>query len=222
LFTVRALAELIEDDQADIENHLHRNLLAEDGASGDTDSDAAVMVDGQAVGGPTRLTLLGSKVSEGLLSYVDPEAKPYLWPWSIRRDAFIRLAILLGALIAVGIFLRLHSGGRRLATGYCREILFALGGTLFWAFAALWLQASEGDLNEHFTTLSASAWSLGENLLAKLPLQFSFAPAPTTRTGGTIVSLFSYLVLSLGTIYLLAWLKKYWQRLWPGLPPRAP
>jgi hypothetical protein len=184
LFTVRALAELSEDDQADIENHLQRNLLAEGGASGDTDSDAAVTVDGQAVG-PTRLTLLGSKVSEGLLSCVDPEAKPYLRPWSIRRDAFIRLAILLGALIAVGIFLRLHSGGRRLATGYCSEILFALGGTLFWAFAAVWLQASEGDLNEHFTTLSASAWSLGENLLAKLPLQFSFAPAPTTRTGGT-------------------------------------
>ena len=174
------------------------------------------MVDGQAVG-PTRLTLVGSKVSEGLLSYVDPEAKPYLWLWSIRRDASIRLAILLGALLAIGFFLRLHSGGRRFATGYCREILFALGGILFWAFAALWLQASEGDLNEHFTTLSASAWSLGENVLAKLPLQFSFAPAPTTRTGGTIVSLFSYLVLSLATIYLLPWLKKYWQWLRPGL-----
>ena len=123
---------------------------------------------------------------------------------------------MLGALIAIGIFLRLHAGGRRLATGYCREILFALGGILFWAFAALWLQASEGDLNEHFTTLSLSAWSLGENVLAKLP-QFSFAPAPTTRTGGTIVSLLSYLVLSLGTVYLLPWLKKYWQRLRPGL-----
>ncbi len=213
---VRAMAELIEDNQDDIEHHLQRNLLAEGGASGDADSDAAVMVDGQAVG-PTRLTLVGSRVSDSLIPYVDPEAKPFLWPWPIRRDAFIRLAILLGALVAIGIFLRMHSGGRRLATGYCREILFVLGGVLLWTFAALWLQATEGDLNEHFTTLSASAFALGENVLAKLPLQLAFAPSPTTQTGSAIVSVFSYLALSLATVYFLPWLKKYWQRLRPGL-----
>ena len=49
---------------------------------------------------------------------------------------------------------------------------------LLWTFAALWLQASEGDLNEHFATLSASALSLARNVLAKLPLQFSSAPRP--------------------------------------------
>jgi hypothetical protein len=36
-----------------------------------------------------------------------------------------------------------------------------------------------------------------KRVLAKRPLQFSFAPTPTLRTGRTIVSVFRYLVLSL-------------------------
>lgn len=222
---VRAMAELIKDKQDDIERHLQRNLLAEGGGRGDTDADSPTMIDGQIVG-PTTLTLVGSKVSEGLEAYADPEAKAYLWHWSIRRGTLIRLAGMLATLVAVGVFLRLHSGGRRLVNGYCRELLFVFGGGLGWAFAATWLQAIEGDLNEHFTTLSAAAIALAANVLAKLPVQLSFVPAPTTRNGAALVSTFSYIVASLATIYALPWLTKYWQRFKPGLfglesPPSA-
>lgn len=214
--TVRAMAELIEEHQDDIEHHLRRNLLAEGGGRGDADSDAPTMIDGEIVG-PTKLTLVGSKVSESLRAHADPEAKAYLWPWSIRRGTFIRLAVLFAALVSVGVFLRLHSYGRRVVSGYFRELLFVFGGVLAWTFAAMWLQAIEGDLNEHFTTLPASALSLGENVLAKLPLQFSFAPTPTTRNGAALVTTFSYIVASLATIYLLPWLRRTWQRFRPGL-----
>jgi TRAP transporter TAXI family solute receptor len=213
---VRAMAELIEDQQDDIEHHLQRNLQADGGGRGDADSDAPAMIDGEIVG-PTKLTLVGSKVPESVRTYVDPEAKAYLWPWSIRRGTFIRLAILFLALMAVVVFLRVHSCGRSLVDGYLRELLFVLGGVLAWAIAAMWLQAIEGDLNEHFTTLWASALSLGENVLAKLPLQFSFAPTPTTRNGAALVSTFSYLVASLATIYMLPRITKAWQLLKPGL-----
>jgi len=212
---VRAMAELIEDEQGDIEKHLQRNLLAEGGARGDVDSDTGIMVDGEMIG-PATLTLVGSKVPEELAAHVDPEAKPYLWSWAIRRGAFIRLAILLATLAAIGIVLKVHSKQRTLVRGYYREVLFAFGGILLWAFAALWLQSLEGDLNEHFTTLWASAVSLAENVLAKLPLQFSFAPAPTTRSGSAVVSAFSYLVVTLLTVYLLPWLKKSWPWLRPA------
>lgn len=213
---VRAMADLITNHQDDIEHHLQRNLLAEGGGRGDADSDAPTMVDGEIVG-PSTLTLVGSKVSDSLVPYADPEAKPYLWRSSIRRGTLIRLAILLATLVAVGVFLGLHSRGRRLVDGYFREILFGFGGVLGWASAALWLQAIEGDLNEHFTTLPSSALALGENVLAKLPFQFSFAPTPTTRSGAALVSAFSYLVASLATLYLLPWLRKCWQRFTPGL-----
>lgn len=212
---VRAMAELIEDEQVDIEKHLQRNLLAEGGARGDADSDTGTMVDGEMIG-PATLTLVGSKVSKELAVHVDPEAKPYLWSWSIRRGAFIRLAILLAALTAIAVVLKLHSKRRTWVRGYYREVLFIFGGILFWAFAALWLQSLEGDLNEHFTTLWASAVSLGENVLGKLPMQFSFAPAPTTRSGSAVVSGFSYLVVTLLTVYLLPLLKKSWPWLRPA------
>lgn len=212
---VRAMAELIEDEQADIEKHLKRNLLAEGGARGDVDSDTGTMIDGEMIG-PATLTLVGSKVPEELATHVDPEAKPYLWSWSIRRGAFVRLTILLVALTVIGVALKLHSKKRVWVRGYYREALFVFGGVLLWAFAALWLQSLEGDLNEHFTTLWASAVSLAENALDKLPLQFSFAPAPTTRSGGAVVSGFSYLVVTLLTVYLLPWLKRV---AWPRLRP---
>jgi len=212
---VRAMAELIEDEQADIEKHLQRNLLAEGGARGDVDSDTGTMVDGEMIG-PATLTLVGSKVPEELAAHVDPEARPYLWSWAIRRGAFIRLTILLATLAVIGVVLKLHSKERTLVRGYYREVLFAFGGILLWAFAALWLQSLEGDLNEHFTTLWASAISLAESVLAKLPLQFSFAPEPTTRNGSAIVSAFSYLVVTLLTVYLLPWLRKSWPRFRPA------
>jgi len=212
---VRAMAELIEDEQADIEKHLQRNLLAEGGARGDVDSDTGTMVDGEMIG-PATLTLAGSKVPEELAAHVDPEARPYLWSWAIRRGAFIRLTILLATLAVIGVVLKLHSKERTLVRGYYREVLFAFGGILLWAFAALWLQSLEGDLNEHFTTLWASAISLAESVLAKLPLQFSFAPEPTTRNGSAIVSAFSYLVVTLLTVYLLPWLRKSWPRFRPA------
>src|SRR5207245_2822019 len=77
---VRAMAELVEDHQDDIEHHLRRNLLVEGGGRGDADSDSPTVIDGKIIG-PTKLTLVGSKVSESLRGFVDPEAKAYLWPW---------------------------------------------------------------------------------------------------------------------------------------------
>ncbi|HVH71719.1 MAG TPA: TAXI family TRAP transporter solute-binding subunit [Candidatus Dormibacteraeota bacterium] len=219
---VRAMAELIEDEQADIEKHLQRNLLFESGAKGDLDSDTGKLVDGEMIG-PATLTLVGSKVPDELAAHVDPEAKPYLWPWSIRRGAFIRLAILLAALTVIGAVLNLHSRDKSRVGRYYREVLFVFSGILVWAFAALWLQSLEGDLNEHYTTLWASAVSLAENVLAKLPLQFSFAPAPTTRNARAVVSDFSYLVVTLVTVYLLPWLRRSWPRFRPafwGFEPR--
>ena len=59
---VRAMAELIESYQSDIEDHLRRSMMADAGASGDADSDSATMVDGTLIG-PTKLTLVGSKVA---------------------------------------------------------------------------------------------------------------------------------------------------------------
>ncbi len=209
---VREMAELIRNQQADIENHLRRNLLAEGGARGDVESDTGTMVDGEMIG-PATLTLVGSKVPNNMLGYADPEARPLLWTWAIRRGTFIWLATLLAVLAALGILLRLDWHRKKLVSGYYREVLFAFGGIVVWAIAALYLQAIEGDLNEHFTTLWSSTFSLAANVLAKLPLQFSFAPAPTTRTGTAFVSFFSYLVATVAMVYLLPWLKKLWPRI---------
>ena len=213
---VHELAELIQNQQADIENHLRRNLQAEGGARGDVESDTEPMLDGEMIG-PATLTLVGSKVSDSILGFADPEARSFLWTWAIRRGAVIRLAILLAAVTAIGVCLKIHLRSRNLVRGYLREILFVLGAVLLWAIFATWLQAVEGDLNEHFTTLWAAAFSLLENVVAKLALlQFSFAPTPTTRMGSAVVSTFSYLVASIVTVYLLPWLKKSWPRLRPA------
>ncbi len=213
---IRALAEMIQGEQPDIEHHLQRILQADDGARGDVNADWPAMVDGHMVG-PTTLTLIGSKLPPSLESHVDPDADQYLWHWSIRRGTLIRLAGLLLALAAVGAFLGLHPRGRALAGGYCRELLFVASITVVWLFAAIWLQAIEGDLNEHFTSLSASALSLAENVAAKLPLQLSFSSTPTTHKGATLVSVFSYIVVSLLAIYALPWLKDRWQWVKPRL-----
>jgi len=212
---VHELAELIQNQQADIENHLRRNLQAEGGARGDVESDTEPMVDGEMVG-PVKLTLVGSKVSDSILPFADSEARSFLWTWPIRRGAVIRLAILLAVVTAIGVCLKVHYHRHKLVRGHLREILFALGAVLLWAVFATWLEAVEGDLNEHFTTLWASAFSLLENVLAKLPLQFSFAPTPTTRMGSAVVSTFSYLVATVVTVYLLPWLKKSWPRIRPA------
>jgi uncharacterized protein len=221
---IRELAELIQNKQADIEHHLQRNLLAVGGGKGEPDVDSPAMLAGEAVG-PATLTLVGSKFPEELEAYVDPEAKPYLWYWGIRRGTVKRMAVLLAALVALGTLLGLRSRGRVLASVYCRELLFASGGVLVWIIAAMWLQAIEGDLNEHFTTLWGSSLSLAENVMAKLPVQLSFAPTPTTRDGVTLVSAFTYAVVSLLAVYFLPWLRKTWQWFEPRLfgvePPPA-
>ncbi len=212
---VRAMAELLKEEQSDIENHLRRNLLAEGGARGDVESDTGTMVDGAMIG-PATLTLVGSKVSDSTLGFADPEARSFLWTWPIRRGTLIWLAILLAAMVAIAVCLKTRMHRHKLVSGKLREILFAFCAVLLWAAFALWLQAVEGDLNEHFTTLWASAFSLLESVLAKLPVQFSFAPTPTTRMGSAVVSTFSYLAAMGVTVYMLPWLKKSWPWLRPA------
>jgi len=211
---IRALARIIHDGQDDIQRHLERNLEVESGATGNPDADSQTMKAVQIVD-PVVLTLIGTRPAANLAKYVDREADEYIWHFALRRATVFQLSGLLVFFFSLVAFLRYNEKGREFFRGYYREVIFFAGVATSWVFTSVWLQATDGPLNEHYTTLSQSAGSVAANVISKFPVQIFSAPPPTTRSGQTVVSIFSYLGFLMLTVYAIPTLRKSWAR-WGG------
>ncbi len=211
---IRALARIIHDDQDDIQRHLERNLEVESGATGNPDTDSQTVKAVQIVD-PVVLTLIGTRPSANLAKYVDREADDYIWHFPLRRATILQLSALLALFFSFVAFLRYHEKGRVFFRGYFREVIFFAGVGTAWVFTSVWLQATDGPLNEHYTTLSQSAGSVAASVISKLPIQIFPAPSPTTSSGQTVVSIFSYFGFLMLTVYALPTLRQSWAR-WGG------
>ena len=222
---IRAIAQLIHDERDDIEHHLYRSLVALAGPEAplNPDEDSPTPADARVVD-PSTLSLVGARPSNAANDHVDEDVKEFLWEFPLRQPTLVQLGILLALFVGAIALLRYHPRGRSLMQSYYREVVFLFGVATLWLFAAVWLQAVEGQLNDHYTTLVASAGALGENILAKFPVQLVNAPAPTTPSGQALVSFFSYLGFLVLTVYALPFLRKRWQQtrpylLGPDTPP---
>jgi TRAP transporter TAXI family solute receptor len=211
---IRALARIIQDEQDDIQKHLERNLEVSAGASGNPDVDTQNVKTVQIVD-PIVLALIGTRPAANLAKYVDRDADEYLWHYPLRRATLIQLSALIVFFCSLVAFLRYHKKGRKFFQGYYREVIFFAGVATSWVFTSVWVQATDGPINEHFYTLSQSAGSVAANVISKLPVQLFPAPSPTTQSGQTVVSIFSYFGFLMLTVYALPTLRKSWVR-WGG------
>jgi hypothetical protein len=170
--------DMLRDNQDDLELHLQRVLAGDYEASIDPNVESPVptSVSGRVIE-PSSLTLLNTRVPAALLDHVDLNAKQYLWTWPIRREAVIRILILLALLVVCSgaVLWRVPH--------YVRPILVALAFAFVWMICGAWLQAVEGGLNQNFTTLPKACWATAESLGVKLPLPISPVPTSTTRQG---------------------------------------
>jgi uncharacterized protein len=215
---VATLAEMLRDNQSDLETHLQRVLVGEYEAKVDPEDESPLPSGSSvAVMEPSALTLLGTRVQQPLLDHVDTLAKQDLWTWPIRKEAAIRILILVAllALCATGL---LHPSGYKLFGPYARPTLFVLAFAFMWMICGAWLQAIEGGLNQNFTTLPKACWAMTENLAAKLQLPLLAPPTPTTRQGASIMNWFTAICVVLVTTFAYPWLKKAWQSPWSFLP----
>jgi uncharacterized protein len=215
---IASLAQILRDNQSDLEQHLQRVLLGEYEAQVNPDEESPLPARASTIViEPSALTLLGTRVQPSLLKHVDLLAAQSLWTFPIRKEAAIRIVILL-ALLAVCAAGLLHPKGYRLAGRFARPILFALVFVFMWMICGAWLQAIEGGLNQNFTTLPTTCWSMVENLAAKLQLPLLSPPSPTTRLGASIMNWFTGICVVLVTTFAYPWLKKAWQTPWSFLP----
>ena len=219
---IATLAQILRDNRDDLETHLQRTLLGDYEANFDPNGESLLSgnVASQLIE-PSTLTLLGSRVAQGLSDRVQLNARQYLWTWPIPREAAIRILILLAALILVCAIGFLHPRGRQLMSRNTRVILLVVGCVIAWMIGGAWLQVVEGGLNQHFNTLRASCFSLAENVAAKLPIFFFTPPVPTTREGATIITWFTGIGVLLFTGFIFPLLKKLWQNL-PHLRHQTP
>jgi TRAP transporter TAXI family solute receptor len=207
---IASLADMLKNNQSDLETHLQRVLAGdyEAGIDAHGESPAPATVSMHVVE-PSALTLLGTRVRQPLLDHVDLNAKQYLWRFPIRKDAAIHMLVL-SALLAVCMAGLLHPRGRSLAGKYTRVIFLALASVFIWMIIGAWLQALEGGLNQNFTTLAKACWAMAENLVAKLQLPLSGVPTPTTRLGSSVMNAFIWICGILVTTFAYPWLKKLW------------
>ncbi len=207
---IASLADMLKNNQSDLETHLQRVLAGDYEAGVDAygESPAPATVSTHVVE-PSALTLLGTRVRQPLLDHVDLNAKQYLWKFPVRKEAAVRMLIL-SALLAVCAAGLLHPRGRSLVGKYTRATLVALATIFIWMIIGAWLQALEGGLNQNFTTLPKACWAMAENLLAKLQLPLSGVPTPTTRQGTLVMNTFIWSCGILVTTFAYPWLKKIW------------
>ena len=212
---IATVADLLEDGQSDLETHLGRVLAGayEETIDPNLDSPAPAQAAAKVIE-PSSLTLLGTKLPGPLMDFVDANATEYLWTWPIRREAAIRIVVLL-VLLAACTGVLLHPRGRKRAGRFVRLIAWVMALAFIWMICAAWLQAVEGGLNQNFTTLPNASWAMAQNLAAKLQLPIN-APTPTTRQGTTIVNWFTAVCVLLVTTFAYPWLKKLWQRMQTG------
>jgi TRAP transporter TAXI family solute receptor len=208
---IASLADMLKDNQSDLETHLQRVLAGDYEASVDAygESPAPATVSTRVVE-PSSLTLLGTRVRQPLLGHVDLNAKQDLWTFPIRKEATVRMLIL-SALLAVCTAGLLHPRGRRLVGKYTRAILIGLASVFIWMIIGALLQALEGGLNQNFTTLPKACWAMAENLIAKLQFPLSGVPTATTRQGASVMNAFIWICGILLTTFAYPWLKKLWQ-----------
>jgi len=208
---IASLADMLKNNQSDLETHLQRVLAGDYEASVDAygESPAPSTVSVHVVE-PSALTLLGTRVRQPLLDHVDLNAKQYLWKFPIRKEAAVRMLIL-SALLAVCAAGLLHPRGRIFVGKYTRAIFVALASVFIWMIIGAWLQALEGGLNQNFTTLPKACWAMAENLVAKLQLPLSSVPTPTTRQGASVMNAFIWICGILVTTFAYPRLKKEWQ-----------
>ncbi len=154
---------------------------------------------------PFRLILVGSPIKDYLVKQgrVHPAASEFLIrPGHLRSKTINLLWILTVTIVVVGgtaIFLERKQW---LARYHRTGILVTLAFVLFWALAAVWLQALEGDVTQDYSSLSGSAVSFAKTVAShfKLPIQ---GPTPTTRAGQTALDIFSWLGVFLVATFLL-------------------
>lgn len=213
---IATVADLLQDNPIYLERRLGLVLASAYDPSIDPNVDSRVPPQVAAkVIAPSSQTLLGTKLPEPLMGFVDANAAEFLWRWPIRREAAIRILVLV-VLLAACTGLLLHPWGRRRAGRFVRLIAWVMALAFSWMIGAAWLQAVEGELNQNFTTLGSASWAMAQNLVGKLlsPLQISIsAPTPTTRQGTSILNWFTGIFVLLVTTFAYPWLKKLWQRL---------
>src|SRR5262249_15409508 len=81
-------------------------------------------------------------------------------------------------------------------------VLASLAGIFFWALAAVWLQALEGDVTQEFSSLSGSAVSFAKTVASHFQLP-THPPSATTRAGPVALDVFSWLAVLLVATFLL-------------------
>lgn len=213
---IASLADMLTHSQSDLETHLQRVLAGDYEADIDVNGESPVSGKGSTrVIEPSALTLLGTRVRQPLLDHVDLNAMQYLWKLPIRKEAAVRILILLALLVVCAAGL-LHPRGRSLAGNYTRVISVVLVSVFVWMIFGAWLQALEGGLNQNFTTLPKACWAMAENLGAKLQLPLS-VPTPTTRLGATIMNWFIGICVILVTTFAYPGVKKAFRT--PGYFP---
>lgn len=208
------LARMLRDNPDDLELHLQQILAGDYEATSDPMGESPVSQ--KALSGlidPSSMTLIGTQVPAPLLDHVDLNARNYLWKWPIRKEAALRIMGLSALLLVVCIVGLVHPGGRRLAGKNAKLIILTVACLVGWLVGGTWLQAVEGGLNQHFTTLTKSCLALAENVGAKVQLPFSPLPTPITREGTTIMTWFSWLGFLMLTSFAYPLAKKTWQNL---------
>ena len=194
---VKTLAETLQQDQESIEAELHRVLVSKRGGGARIE--------------PAKLTLLGSRPPAQLLERAHRAARHSLPNWPIRKEYVhdvLALAAVLGVIAIAGLFFPRHRNAAIQQVGRHVRVhlpiwLYVSGSVILLLIGAIWLRAVEGDINEHFATLSSSALYLAETILDKLPghLIPIDPPVPTTRVGQTAMSWWSWIVLLPLTVF---------------------
>jgi len=195
--TVVKIAETLQRNQTEIESNL-RSILHK--------GESEERID------PFELTLLGTRPRPELLrdNHSHRATAAFLPHWRYRQGTVRDLWILLLALflilaLIIVVHLRCVPGASHIIHG-----LFALAALLLWVMAAVWLREVEGELNEHFRTLPASAISLARSVGAKTPFPVD-APVLTTNEGRFANALFTWLGTVLVALVLYPWAKKVWK-----------
>jgi hypothetical protein len=97
---IASLADMLKNNQSDLETHLQRVLAADYEAGVDAygESPAPARASTHVVE-PSALTLVGTRVRQPLLDHVDLSATQYLWKFPIRKEAAVRMLILSALLV---------------------------------------------------------------------------------------------------------------------------
>ena len=149
---------------------------------------------------PWRMNLLGTKPKDQLRSFFSRSIEEDLFKLPrVRpetREELVWLTVLLGGLAFVGWA---WPWSRNKVKDHLRGVVSLLVAVIVALIGAVWLQAVEGDLDEHFASLAASFKSLTLSVFAQLGTRLGLSlpgeiHTPTTTTGQLIAGVFVALV----------------------------